>query len=665
MENKSATKTLSPSQMETLSALCNTFLPAINEPLPQTTDASVTNFFQTSAASTGTPHQVAWLINERMKHPKLNSLLLMLWFLSTRIGTLLLCGKGSLSTQFPFLLRFPEISQQKRERIVQSWATSSLQSIRNFFTAMKALVLIVFFTAVDDKGDNPSWKGIGYCGPDPSISEKQKKQKHHDHEDDDIAVAGIEELLFGPLYNGIIDLNQPEEFVFNRLTKLGGGLLMTKDLDMVLLAGSTVGGGSTVNWSASIKTPPYVLQEWRELHGLELFGSDVYQKAMDIVCGKMGVQRECEDESFQNMVLRKGCLELGYPVENIPQNAPSDHYCGWCTFGCKDGRKKGTAETWFVDLVKSGNGAILPECEALEVIHERNKAKGVMFAFQRDGVKQTAVIKSKVTVVACGALTTPSLLINSGLKNRNIGRNLRLHPVVFAWGYFPDAPGENKKSYEGAIMSAMSSVVLNVNGTGYGAVIQTPALHPGLFSALMPWNSGRDFKMRMSKYARTAHVFALARDMGSGEAFSPTSVTYDLDKTDEENLQRGIEKLLRILAAAGAEEMGCNHGTGRTLKVKEASREEFERFVKEESSQGLSKHTNLKASAHQMGSCRMGVDPKTSVVNPKGETWEVEGLFVGDGSVLPTALGINPMVTIMSVSYCISHSVLDFLKTHD
>nr|GMC54858.1 long-chain-alcohol oxidase FAO4A-like [Ipomoea batatas] len=735
MENKSATKTLSPSQMETLSALCNTFLPAINEPLPETTDASVTNFFQTSAASTGTPHQVAWLINERMKHPKLNSLLLMLWFLSTRIGTLLLCGKGSLSTQFPFLLRFPEISQNKRERIVQSWATSSLQFIRNFFTAMKALVLIVFFTAVDDKGDNPSWKGIGYCGPDPSISEKQKKQKHHDHEDDDIAVAGIEELLFGPLYNGIIDLNQPEEFVFNRLTKLGcsvtkpkppgpsfviecdavvvgsgsgggvisgvlanagykvlvlekgnyyartnlsllegpsmdkmflgGGLLMTKDLDMVLLAGSTVGGGSTVNWSASIKTPPYVLQEWRELHGLELFGSEVYQKAMDIVCGKMGVQRECEDESFQNMVLRKGCQELGYPVENIPQNAQADHYCGWCTFGCKDGRKKGTAETWFVDLVKSGNGAILPECEALQVIHERNKAKGVVFTFQRDGVKQTAVIKSKVTVVACGALTTPSLLINSGLKNRNIGRNLRLHPVVFAWGYFPDAPGENKKSYEGAIMSAMSSVVLNVNGTGYGAVIQTPALHPGLFSALMPWNSGHEFKMRMSKYARTAHVFALARDMGSGEAFSPTSVTYDLDKTDEENLQRGIEKLLRILAAAGAEEMGCNHGTGRTLKVKEASKEEFERFVKEESSQGLSKHTNLKASAHQMGSCRMGVDPKTSVVNPKGETWEVEGLFVGDGSVLPTALGINPMVTIMSVSYCISHSVLDFLKTHD
>ena len=63
-----------------------------------------------------------------------------------------------------------------------------------------------------------------------------------------------------------------------------------------------------------------------------------------------------------------------------------------------------------------------------------------------------------------------------------------------------------------------------------------------------------------------------------------------------------------------------------------------------------------------MGSCRMGIDPKESVVDQKGETWEVEGLFVADASVFPTALGVNPMVTIQAISYCTAQSVLDVLK---
>ncbi|KAJ9556240.1 hypothetical protein OSB04_010854 [Centaurea solstitialis] len=62
-----------------------------------------------------------------------------------------------------------------------------------------------------------------------------------------------------------------------------------------------------------------------------------------------------------------------------------------------------------------------------------------------------------------------------------------------AWGHFPSDvwPEAEKKSYEGGIMTAMSTVVAEFKGSGYGAVIQTPALHPGMFSALMPWVSGQ------------------------------------------------------------------------------------------------------------------------------------------------------------------------------
>ncbi|XP_068651483.1 long-chain-alcohol oxidase FAO4A-like [Aristolochia californica] len=458
----------------------------------------------------------------------------------------------------------------------------------------------------------------------------------------------------------------------------GGGLLATDDLGVVVLSGSAVGGGSAVNWSASIRTPSHVANEWCEKQGLELFRSKMYKEALDVVCERMGVQSELGEEGFNNAVLRKGCLELGYPVNNIPRNSSVDHHCGWCCFGCKDGQKKGTNETWLVDLAKSGRGAILSGCKALKVLHEKKNgrttrtATGVVFehggAGRRTRRRVRYVVDSKVTVVSCGALGTPTLLKRSGLKNPNIGKHLHLHPVVMAWGYFPTNnpsspswPNSEKKSYEGSIMTSMSTVVANFDSSGYGAVIQTPALHPGMFSVVTPWVSGRDFKDRMIRYPRTAHIFALARDQGTGEVNLPMSLKYSLDPKDEQNLNRGVEKMLRILVAAGAEEVGTHHCKGERLNVKTASSHEFERFVKKVSSRPLRDLSTPIYSAHQMGSCRMGVDEGRSVVKETGETWEVEGLFIADTSVFPTALGVNPMVTVQAIAYCTAQSVINVL----
>jgi long-chain-alcohol oxidase len=236
-----------------------------------------------------------------------------------------------------------------------------------------------------------------------------------------------------------------------------------------------------------------------------------------------------------------------------------------------------------------------------------------------------------------------------------------------AWGYFPDAPElwpeERKKIYEGGIMTAMSTVVADFNRSGYGAVIQTPSLHPGLFAILMPWSSGADIKDRMRKFSRTAHIFALARDQGSGTVVdSPNCISYQMKDVDKDNLSKGIEKVLRILAAAGAEEIGTHNSKGRSLKVKEVSYHEFEKFVKEESSMSFTDLSTPVCSAHQMGSCRMGTNPKESVVNQMGETWEVEGLYLADSSVFPTALGVNPMVTIQAIAYCTAQHVVEVLK---
>ncbi|KAH7865775.1 hypothetical protein Vadar_011040 [Vaccinium darrowii] len=757
--SRSVVVSLSYGQMESLSALCDTFLPSIDVSNAAMNNDSVSTFFRTSASMAGTPHGVGELISGRLQHPKLYLVRLVLWALSTWIGTFVLCGRLSLSSDFPYFQRFSKVPHQNREEIVKSWSVSYLYIIRMLFLGLKFLTLLTFFTQVDDRNENLSWKVIGYSGPDPDFKTQNPKNKtlkdrrqyprseNQAKEEEDV----VTEALFGPLYKGIINLNKPLQIIAEDLQKsgfvvscpnqkhptpnslnpyliikcdavvvgsgsgggvvagvlakaghkvlvlekgsysartnlsllegptldqmyMGNGLLATGDMGALILAGATVGGGSTVNWSASIKTPQHVLEEWCEKYELELVESRMYKEAMDVVCEKMGVQFGFDNEGFNNAVLRRGCEELGYPVKNIPRNSPVDHYCGWCCFGCKDGRKKGTSETWLLDMVKSGNGAILAQCEALKVLHNRKKgrerstATGVTFEFQHKGTKQICIVESKITVVAGGALGTPPLLKRSGLKNPNIGKNLHLHPVAMAWGYFPDNPFSatwpepEKKSYEGGIMTAMSTVVANLDKSGYGALIQTPSLHPGMFSVLMPWVSGIDIKMRMCKFSRTAHIFALARDHGSGEVISQSKIQYKMTRTDQENLQRGLEKVLRILAAAGAEEIGTHHRNGKKINVTQVSSHEFEKFVKEESGRGLRELLTPICSAHQMGSCRMGVEPNGSAVNQMGETWEVDGLYVADSSVFPTALGVNPMVTVQAIAYCTAQSVLGVLS---
>ncbi|KVH89826.1 Alcohol dehydrogenase, long-chain fatty [Cynara cardunculus var. scolymus] len=714
------THSFSSRQMEVIVALCDTLLPSINISNDRLLDDSLLNLYHTSASMIGIPLQVAMMMSTKTEHPKQFLVQLSLWLLSTAMGTLILCGRGSLSNQFPYVQKFSRVSSKEREAILVSWSVSYFFLLRMLFRALKF---------VNEKNENPSWKAIDYCGPDPDFV----PQISHAFNTDDI---------LGPLYTAVVCLNKPRQMVAEALQRsrlaisiprhpkltsmvikcdvvvvgsgsgggvvagvlaksgykvlvlekgnyrarsnlsllegpsmdemyLGKGLLATSNMEAVILAGSTVGGGSAINWSASIRTPQHVLKEWSECYELELFQSGLYEEAMDVICERMGVQSEIEDEGFNNTILRKGCEELGYPVNNIPRNSPPDHYCGWCCLGCKDGRKKGTSETWLVDVVESGNGAILPGCEAVKVVHDRKKgrerstARGVMFEFRhQDGSKEVCLVESKVTIVSCGAMCTPQLLKRSGLKNPSIGKNLHIHPVAMAWGHFPLErwPEVEKKSYKGGIMTAMSTVVADFKGSGYGAIIQTPALHPGMFSALMPWVSGSDFKNRMTKFSRTAHIFALARDKGSGELGQKSSISYQMDIIDEENLKRGLEKSLRILAAAGAEEIGTHNNKGRTINVKKVSYRELEKFVREESSRALRDLSTPICSAHQMGSCRMGVTGKGSAVNPMGETWEVEGLYVADASVFPTALGVNPMVTVQAIAYCTAQSVLESLK---
>ncbi|KAM6565062.1 hypothetical protein CsatB_025060 [Cannabis sativa] len=719
---------LSSAQIESLSAICEAFIPPISmETLNKENPFQKSHlyYYQASGAQYPIPDEVGQLAVTKALPQAVSLVRTILKILSFRLGSLLLCGKLCLDWKWPFIHKFCEISVGKREQILKNWSKEkTLIPLRLVFVLIKLFCFYTFFSRVDENSQNPTWEAIGYhidtkknvtkthkdrplengvietmLETDSSLIQSLKQKGLEVTEDPndnsvykikcDVVVigsgsgGGVAAAVLAKSGQKVIVLEKGNYFVSQDYSSLEGpsmremyessGILSTKDGKVMILSGSTVGGGSAINWSASIRTPSNVLHEWSVDHKLPLFQSSEYQSAMDVVCERIGVTNNCTEEGFQNQILRKGCENLGLKVDSVPRNSSPDHYCGSCCYGCPTGDKKGTDSTWLVDAVQCGGTVILTGCKAEKLVLEKNpnkgitrkKCVGVIANCLNNKITRKLQIESKVTVSACGALSTPPLLINSGLKNQNIGRNLHLHPVLFTWGYFPEENTEFKgKINEGGIITSLHRVVSGENTTR--AIIETPAIGPASFAALFPWISGADMKDKMLRYSRTAHLFSLVKDEGSGTVKEEGMIDYRLSKVDKDNLQSGLRQALRILVSAGAVEVGTYRSDGQKIKCKGIKGQEFEEFLDSVTTVGgpssRGDYWTIYCSAHQMGSCRMGSNEEVGAIDENGESWEAEGLFVCDGSVFPTAIGVNPMITIESTAYCISKKIAESLK---
>ncbi|KAI5073583.1 hypothetical protein GOP47_0011596 [Adiantum capillus-veneris] len=685
--------------MEVIEALCETIFPSVSleeffesfpghdKELPKAELQALETYLLHSAKDGNLPLQVAGFLTQVMPFSELRLVHLSLWALSTRVGTLVLGGKHAITKTFPFCKRLYPL-----DRDIWLYPHGQHQTLPTPKKSASSLGSRVIDAAQvgSQLATELNNRGFPLIDDDDVAHLKalRRSQSFKKTSDLDIGVK-CEVVVVGSGAGGsvvaaklaqaghsVLILEKGHYFPAAELSQLegpsmnamyeNGGCLLTKDSSMILLAGTTVGGGSTVNWGASFQTPSHVRKEWAETLHLDLFASNAYDNAMDEVCSRLGVQSEVVHENFQNGVLRAGCQALGFHVENIPRNSPPDHQCGFCGLGCKQEKKQNAMLTWLEDAA-AAEAVVLASCKAEEVLCAKREgqhpvAVGVVAQVESGNTCTTLYVEANVVVVACGALWTPLLLKRSGLLNHEIGQNLHIHPVQLVWGHFEEGRGADGVSYRGGIMTAYSKVAANWDTTGYGSVIQCVASQPGIMSVCLPWVSGVDFKARMRKFSRTAIFIVLTRDHSGGQVRVDEdgclSVYYQLSDADKRNSNDGVEKGLKILAAAGASEVGSGNVDGETFAPCSGTKADFEEYSARVRANTFKQVGTTVVSAHQMGSCRMGMCPLISAVQPNGETWEVKGLFVADSSVLPTALGINPMITVQSIALCTADNIL-------
>ena len=654
-------RVLTENQLQALASLCDTFVPACES---DAADPAVRAFMRRSAGDLGVPGEIEALLPAVLSAGRLAGARRFLDDL-TRHG-------------------FHERPVWQRTQML-ALARDMGPDARQSLQQVKILTLLLFYALTDEAGRNPNWPAIGYPGPvtrPPTAAEAPKTIATLSAGDlpaalkADVCVVGSGPggavvaarcaqaglsvvVLEAGGYHNEQDFRQLELTGLRQLY-LGGGLVASESGSIAVLAGSTLGGGSVSNYMSCIRTPDAIREEWARLGVAGIGAGDFPARHLDPVCERLAINAEATRENGTHRRLRAGLDALGLEHRVITRNAePHDdaRYCGYCGFGCQQGFKRSMLNTYLQDASDAGAQTIVG-CWAQSVLSAGGRASGVEAVVTGgDGSRRRLTVAARAVVVAAGAVESPALLLRSGVGGPAVGRHLRVQPAFSVAGVYD----EPVQAWIGQAQSLVCESFLDVVD-GHGFLIEGLGVFPGFWAAGVGWEDGRRHKEEMLRLPRTASFVSFIRDHGAGEVVvdehGRSVVRWDLDDPiDHELAVRAHVELARVHAAAGAAEIYTLHGK----PVRWRRGEDFEGYAGRLRAASYDTNDILYFTAHQMGTCRMGIDPLTSVADGRGELHDLPGAWIGDGSAFPTAPGVNPMITIMALAHRTSEHLLKTL----
>lgn len=415
----------------------------------------------------------------------------------------------------------------------------------------------------------------------------------------------------------------------------------TADASIAILQGRSVGGGTTVNWTTCFRTPDAVQAVWKDRFGLDLDLEPHFQAVEE----RLNIS-EWPIENANNATLKTGCEALGWEWGRLRRNVLGCANSGYCGLGCPFDAKQAMLITTIQDLLEAG-GRLFSDTRVEHIENDGRRATRVHAVANGHPVTITA---DKV-VVAGGAINSPALLLKSDVNpNGLVGQHTYLHPVVAMTGIYPQVIA----GWQGAPQSIGSHQFIGSYGQGSGGpgwFMECPPLQPMLASAgFMGFGAQQhEFMAQLPHIASFLSIFAdgFHPEAPGGTVTLRGDGRPNVDYPISEGLARAMGEahvaMARIHLAAGAEVCASLHP--EPIQV----RSEADLAALETAPYGTLKHSIF--TAHQMGGCRMHSDAAQAVVTPDHKVVGFDNLYVVDGSVLPTSLGVNPSQTIYSLAH--------------
>jgi choline dehydrogenase-like flavoprotein len=392
-----------------------------------------------------------------------------------------------------------------------------------------------------------------------------------------------------------------------------------------LLAARCVGGTTTINTKVALRATDHDYAKWHDATGLvgatgEPFGDVDLAQHYERVEQRLGVRVRSDWRKSVHTV-EPGFRAHGLELE--PVHAYTDANCmscGSCLQGCPTNAGKSTLNTYIHDAWAAGRLELRSDARVERVVTEDGVATGVEYV---DGDDASHVVDAGAVVVAAGTLNTPQVLLRSGMPDSAssalVGRNLGFHPVRLVYGLF-DEPQDAHMVYP-----ITAHAMARQRDEDGGFVLEATTIQdPIAFATTLEDETGPLWGQPLVDAARRFRhwvgVLAMVNDDNNGtvsldengrEAFAA-----DFAPREQERIDTALAVTRDVLTAAGASRV-CWTGI---------------------------------ASTHVQGTCRMGSDPERSVVDPNGQSWDVKRLYVGDGSLVPRTLSVNPSLTIMALA---------------
>jgi choline dehydrogenase-like flavoprotein len=450
--------------------------------------------------------------------------------------------------------------------------------------------------------------------------------------------------------------SENESEMYSRLY-VDGAIQVSRDFSFQVLQGRCVGGSTVVNNAVCFDLPSEVLAAWNA-DGAGL--PDSLDGSMRAVRRLMNVTRQDLApmspgvDRVAETIRQLGLNEPPYGAGAVEANIEGCAGCGYCNLGCAYGKKlsmlnhvlpnaqRAAEDRHVCGNPRPGRLRILPACEVTRIDRETwlgagsDRVSGVRCRVGDD--RRELKIKAGTVVVAAGAIASSRLLQRSHIGGMRVGLGLCANLATFMTGDFDD----ELRGFEGL---QIAHYVNPPQDRGY--VLET-WFDPVVLTALSMPGWLENHQRNMSRYAHIMCVGVLVgteRQLRNRVHRVPITGEYSLRPSDAE-----LTRLAKALKDAGSIlfEAGANRVMPATFRYREFDRpgqlDELEGLLKQPRNRSLQ-------TAHPQGGNRMSAERSKGVVDPACRVHGFENLYVCDASVFPTAVTVNPQLTVMAMAH--------------